>query len=226
MGAAGYPTRKANPMNKLLTLLALALVLIGTTAKADEYFHEVIPLGAEGTSLTLLSAATNPTVGALSGVTDPEVPRNVGIVITDANNSITKLVVVVKGLNQFGMPVTEVFTKSATETLTLEGVIPFSDITTATIQTVSGNGSTDRVALYKGNKFGFITPINRYDDVKHATHVTSPTAEMSVTSATVSAPRSTLSVTPSTAMDFGSIWGFTRGQIPHTKFGAQSNITD
>ena len=95
------------------------------------------------------------TAGALTvALAEPDYPRNLIAILTDANASITGATVTVYGLDQNGVAQSEVFTFTGAGTQT--GVRAFSKVTAAVWALVSGTvtASDDKIAIGVGNKLG------------------------------------------------------------------------
>ena len=94
------------------------------------------------------------TAGALTIAAQPDYPRTVRAVLTDANGSITGGTVTVVGLDPNGVGVTDVITFTGAGTV--DGVQPFSKITSATWALTEGTvtATDDKVALGAGPALG------------------------------------------------------------------------
>lgn len=95
------------------------------------------------------------TAGAMTvALAEPDYPRNLICILTDANATITGGTVTVTGLDQNGEAQSEVFTFTAAGTQT--GVRAFSKVTSATWALVSGTvtATDDKMAIGVGNKLG------------------------------------------------------------------------
>lgn len=94
------------------------------------------------------------TAGALTIAAQPDYPRTLRVVITDANGTITGGTVTIVGLDQNGVGITDIIT--VTGAGTFEGAKAFSKVTSATWALTGGTVTTtsDKVAVGVSGKLG------------------------------------------------------------------------
>lgn len=133
-----------------------------------------------GRSCFALPAATQATAGACTIVTEvaisdlvagactvaaqPDYPRNLRGILTDANATITSATLTIFGQDQNGVPISDVLTFSAAGSQYT--VKAFSKVTSVTWALVSGTVTTtsDTIALGYGTKLGLIAAPNAVYD--------------------------------------------------------------
>lgn len=91
---------------------------------------------------------------AMSGIVQPDIPRNLIYNITDANSSLSVVSIVAVGTGPDGAAVTETVTSLTDYT----GLKIFASITSITVATATGAGAGDLLDIGHGDKFGVPTP--------------------------------------------------------------------
>jgi hypothetical protein len=93
--------------------------------------------------------------GAMAGIVQPDLPRNIKSTLTDANASITSLTVTIVGVDINGDAATEVLTHAAANTQT--GNTAFATVTSITTAVAGGTaGAGDVLDIGWGVKFGLM----------------------------------------------------------------------
>ena len=140
------------------------LIVLGQLSMAPANLTGV--LGA--TNLSAAPSGADPGQQITAGLTNPTHPRNVQILIADADNSITGGTARVTGISAEGLPQSEVITIAASGggSSTNIGVVPFAAVTRIDLFNFTGvDAFVDMVSVGVGNKFGLTGPIEA------ATHV-------------------------------------------------------
>jgi hypothetical protein len=103
------------------------------------------------------------------------------------------------------------------------------DIDSATITTKGASGTVDTVAIYKGNRVGFLGLINRYDDLKKVTYIDTGTGSSAITINTTNVDGANQSINlpaGAAAGDLIEIWGVATVPVSPRKTMQDSAITD
>lgn len=113
---------------------------------------------AAASATAIVSAASLATVGngdvlAIADYT-PDVPRRLTVTLTDANASITRLTVVVKGYDHLGHYIEESwYLKDLTTAVALQGKLHFKRVTEVEVNDIAGNGTGDTLSVGTGNAY-------------------------------------------------------------------------
>lgn len=121
-----------------------------------------------GTNLLPDASIADPGFQIVAGFTNPVHPRNVVIVITDVNNSITGGTARVNGLDARGLSQSEVIPIAASGggTSSNTGAAPFAIVTGIDLFAFGGvNVAIDQVQLGVGNKFGLTGRLTAASDL-------------------------------------------------------------
>jgi len=156
---------------KIASLLGILLVALPLIASAqigpfiEAPTHETISV-AGGTTPVYITNSTGTTIGAATGTasitSQPDTPRALTVVFTDANTSVLTLTVSVIGKDQWGKTRTQNFAFNdsvAGNSHTCVGKIPFAKVTSVTWFGGSGTytgGSADKIVVQSNNRFGFV----------------------------------------------------------------------
>jgi len=128
---------------------------------AYETIEQTTPAGREVTSDTALTATT----GTFTLAIQPDVPRTVNVVITDdAVSGPLRATVILRGKNQWGVAVTEIYNDVTSDTTRGLGRVAWSSLTSATWAAGAGTAAGDTIALQLGGTFGLTTPLGAYGD--------------------------------------------------------------
>jgi len=128
------------------------ITLVGNVSAAQPI---VLAANAGACAIVTDVAISGLSAGALTvALAEPDYPRNLIAILTDANASITGATVTVYGLDQNGEAISEVFTFTAAGTQT--GNKAFSKVSAAVWALTSGTvtASSDKIAIGVGNKLG------------------------------------------------------------------------
>lgn len=133
--------------------------------------------------------------GALTIAAQPDMPRNITAVLTDANASITAGLLTIVGVDHAGRAVTEVM--DITDGLTFTGTKIFASVTSATISGTAGvpASGTDVVTVGIGNVIGTESDLTASAEVTNVylggTRIASPTVSTGVSLSGVDASSGT-----------------------------------
>jgi hypothetical protein len=152
-----------------------AHVAVSSTAMQN-YFPAPVAADTDGilaeTLINASAAGGAPGHEITAGLTSPSEPRNVVIVITDQNNSISSGTARVTGLNARGLTQSEVIsiTPSAGGTSTTTGAVPFATVTEIELYDFVGLTTfppavADRLTVGRGEKFGLTGVLAAESDV-------------------------------------------------------------
>jgi hypothetical protein len=129
------------------------LLLVGHAS-----FAKPAVASASAGAATIVSdvAISTLTAGALTIAAQPDYPRTIRGILTDANTTITGATVTIVGLDQNGIGITDTLTFTAAGTV--DGVKAFAKVTSATWALVSGTVTTtdDTIAIGYGPALGLI----------------------------------------------------------------------
>lgn len=139
-----------------------------------------------------------PANGALTVAAQPDVPRKLNVIVTDANASITAGIVTLVGLDQCGNAIQEQVSLVTAGTKVTANA--YSVLTSATISGLAGQGAADRVAIGFGAALALLAPAgSNFSVYKEGTGATVAAAVTPETVGTVDAVART--VVPTTAAD-------------------------
>lgn len=149
------------------------------TESGVEYVDLGAPVVADPDRLV---AALDPIAdGGLTVQAQPDVPRNVTALLTDANNSVSASLVI-EGVGMDGYPVREEhdFVAGSASSKSFVGTKIFARVTSAVVSGTSGAASGDTIQVGVGNVIGLPKPINNANAVKYASLGAVPVASPTV----------------------------------------------
>ncbi len=204
---------------KALVPFAVALCMVGLTTPASAMkgasSHETLMFNTSSAGSPVCASTTLTTsVAVVVTVTNqPSSPRNIRLIMTDANASVTALDITVVGTNQYGEVVRqEIRMTSAASTVAARnlGNIAFAAISSITINagTTGYGAGVDVMQLLYGEKLGFVTPVFATTDVVVVTTATAFAAPVAATSSnyTVNVPYGTLLLTSISITEQVDVW--------------------
>ena len=120
-----------------------------------------------GSPLNIFASLGDPGQQISAGFVNPAHPRNIVVLITDPNNSVTGGSARITGLDARGQAITEIVTiaGSAAGSSTNVGIIPFSIVTRLDVYGLGGRSGNESVSLGVGSKFGLTGVIDAATDV-------------------------------------------------------------
>lgn len=103
--------------------------------------------------------------GDLTVIAQPDVPRNITVTVTDANDSVSA-VVTVTGKDMLGKPVSEVATIAAGVGKSFVGTKMFAQVDSAVVSGTDGAAAGDTVQVGVGNVIALPKPISNEEAVR------------------------------------------------------------
>ena len=114
----------------------------------------------------LIVTAVDISETSLTIAAQPDVPRNITGLLTDADNSVTATITV-KGLDLQGRPVQEVMQVTTGTGKAFTGTKIFAKVNTAIVTGLSGEAAGDTIQFGSGNVIGLPNDIEEAEEVLH-----------------------------------------------------------